>query len=193
MIGTILPEERRNLVGSLATRKCKTFNITNSKVAKRLAFTAVTLSSPPTDLVLAQNLAAELLRVVGSEGADPVDKSETFPIINKSTDAVIASTVLQSIEPTIIDMDWVTTRLKSYHMAVQKGVSLNQIDRAVPELALEERLYSRAEGIVKALSHFVSMNLKGMKGATNCYCTCISCWVSNHQTPLMQILKQSFC
>ncbi|KAL0457426.1 UNVERIFIED_CONTAM: Fanconi anemia group I protein [Sesamum latifolium] len=160
MIGNKLPEERRNLVGSWVTRICQSSHVSNSKVAKSLVFAAVTLSSPPADLDVAQNMAAELLQVVGSEDTDPLDTSETFPVINKSTDAAIASTILQSVESTVVHMDWITIRLKTYYMATQKGVSFNQIREVAPELAMEEMLYSRAEAVVKVLSYFVAMNLK---------------------------------
>ncbi|KAG8369921.1 hypothetical protein BUALT_Bualt14G0063600 [Buddleja alternifolia] len=160
MIGNKLPEERRNLVGIWSTRICKSHHVTNSKVAKSLVFIAVSLSSPPSDLVIAQNMAEGLLKVVGSEGTDALDVSETFPVINKSTDAAIASTILQLVESNILDMDWITIRLKTYYMATQKGISFNQIGKMTPELAVEELLYSRAEAVVKVLSFFVAMNLK---------------------------------
>ncbi|KAL8484955.1 hypothetical protein ACS0TY_027311 [Phlomoides rotata] len=160
MIGKKLPEERRNLVGFWATQICKSCDVSNSKVAKCLVFVAVTLSSPPTDLVIAQSMAEELLQVVGSEKVGPLDISETFHVINKSTRASIASTILQLIESFIVDMEWITVRLKTYHTATQKGVSSNQTGRVAPELAVEEILYSRAEAIVKVLSHFFAMNLK---------------------------------
>ncbi|XP_051128385.1 uncharacterized protein LOC127249554 [Andrographis paniculata] len=160
MIGNKLPEERRNLIGSWIVRLCKRIHISNSKVAKILVFIAATLSTPPEDLFITKSIAAELLKVVGSENASPVDTSEIFPIINKSTDAAIASTLLQSLEPSIVDMDWIVARLKTYYMASQKGVSFDQIDKASPELQLEEILFSRAEAVVKVLSDFISMNLK---------------------------------
>ncbi|KAL0388809.1 UNVERIFIED_CONTAM: Fanconi anemia group I protein [Sesamum radiatum] len=149
MIGNKLPEERRNLVGSCVTRICKSSHVSNSKVAKSLVLAAVTLSSPPADLDVAQNMAAELLRVVGSEDTDLLDISETFPVINKLTDAAIVSTILQSVESIVIDMDWITIRLKTHYMAIQKGVSFNQMRKLAPELAMEEMLYSRAEAVVK--------------------------------------------
>ncbi|KAL0348653.1 UNVERIFIED_CONTAM: Fanconi anemia group I protein [Sesamum angustifolium] len=136
MIGNKLPEERRNLVGSWVTRICKSSHVSNSKVAKSLVLAAVTLSSPPADLDVAQNMAAELLRVVGSEDTDPLDISETFPVINKLTDAAIVSTILQKV------------------------FLFNQMRKVAPELAMEEMLYSRAEAVVKVLSYIVAMNLK---------------------------------
>lgn len=166
MIGQKLPVERRNLVGFWATQICKSSDLSNSKVAKYLVFLALTLTSPPTDLVIAQSMAKELLGVVGSENVGPLNTSEIFPLINKSTAASIASTILQLIESSIVDMEWITIRLKTYYTATQKGISSNQTDRVAPELAVEEMLYSRAEAIVKVLSHFVAMNLKGMESAT---------------------------
>lgn len=56
-------------------------------------------------------------------------------------------------------------RLKAYYTSTQKGASFNQSDKVAAELTLEEILYSRAEAIVKVLSYFVSMNLKGMEVA----------------------------
>lgn len=161
MIGKKLPNERRNLLGSWATELCRKSEVSNSKVAKCLVFIAITLSSPPADLVIAENLTAELVKVVGSEGNDPVDASETFPIISKITSSAISTTILQSIESSVADMEWITTRLKTCYTATQKGISLNQTGEEAPELAVEEVLYSRAEAVVKVLSHFVAMNLKG--------------------------------
>ncbi|KAH6769676.1 hypothetical protein C2S52_014479 [Perilla frutescens var. hirtella] len=162
MIGKKLPEERRNLVGSWATQLCRRSHVSkNSKISKCLVSVAVTLSSPPEDLVIAENMAAELLQVVGSEGTDPpVNISESFPVISKSTSAAISTTILQSVESSIADMDWITIRLKTYYTATQKGISLNQTGKMAPELAVEEILYSRAEAVVKVLSHFAAMNLK---------------------------------
>lgn len=161
MIGKKLPEERRNLVGSLATQLCRRSDVSNSKVAKSLVFIAVTLTSPPVDMVIAENMAAELVQVLGSEDTDPVDESETFPIIRKSTSAAISTTILQSVDSSIADMDWIAMRLKTCYMATQKGISFNQTGKEAPELAVEEVFYSRAEAVVKVLSHFVAMNLKG--------------------------------
>lgn len=165
MIGNTLPEERRNVVGSWVTQICKSRRVRNSKVARCLVFTAISLSSPPSDLLVAQNMASELLKVVGSECNDPLDISGTFPLINKSTGAAIASTILQSLESTITEIDWIVIRLKAYYTSTQKGAFFNQSDKVAAELTLEEILYSRAEAIVKVLSYFVSMNLKGMEVA----------------------------
>ncbi|KAL7144432.1 hypothetical protein ABFS83_07G012200 [Erythranthe nasuta] len=161
MIGNTLPEERRNILGSWTMKVVKTSHISNSKVAKCLVLTAVNLTSPPSDFIIAENMAAELLTVVGSEGpTEPLDMSEKFPVINKSTCAAIASTILQSVESTILDFDSIMTRLKTHYVATQKGASFNRSGETATELAVEEILYSRAEAVVEVLSHFVAMNLK---------------------------------
>ncbi|EYU43968.1 hypothetical protein MIMGU_mgv1a020892mg [Erythranthe guttata] len=164
MIGNTLPEERRNILGSWTMKIVKTSHISNSKVAKCLVLTAVNLTSPPSDFIIAENMSAELLTVVGSEGptgpTEPLDMSQKFPVINKSTCAAIASTILQSVESTILDIDSIMTRLKTYYVATQKSASFNRSGETATELAVEEILYSRAEAVVEVLSHFVAMNLK---------------------------------
>ncbi|KAL7104911.1 hypothetical protein ACP275_07G012100 [Erythranthe tilingii] len=161
MIGNTLPEERRNILGSWTMKIVKTSHISNSKVAKCLVLTAVNLTSPPSDFIIAENMAAELLTVVGSEGpTEPSDTSEKFPVINKSTCAAIASTILQSVESTILDFDSIMARLKTHYVATQKGASFNRGGETATELAVEEILYSRTEAVVEVLSHFVAMNLK---------------------------------
>ncbi|KAL2470368.1 hypothetical protein Adt_38504 [Abeliophyllum distichum] len=160
MIGNKLPEERKNLVAMWAIRICKNSDVTNSKVAKSLVSLAVSLSSPPNDLLVAQEMAAELSKVTGSDNSEPLEKSETFLVINKSTDDAIASTLLQSVESTIVDMDWIITRLNTYYTATRKGIPLHQTGMFASGSVLEETLYSKAEALVKVLSFFVAMNLK---------------------------------
>ncbi|KAL2459280.1 hypothetical protein Fot_54969 [Forsythia ovata] len=160
MIGNKLPEERKNLVAMWAIRICKNSDVSNSKVAKSLVSLAVSLSSPPNDLLVAQEMAAELSKVTGSDNSDPLEKSETFLVINKSTDDAIASTLLQSVESTIVDMDWIITRLNTYYTATRKGIPLHQTGMFASGSVLEETLYSKAEALVKVLSFFVAMNLK---------------------------------
>lgn len=164
MIGNKLPTERRNLIGIWVTKICKSYRVSNSKLAKCLASVALTSSSASTNLAIAQNMASELLHVVGSDETDPLEISETFPIINKSTDAAIASTLMQFVESTINDLDWITTRLKAHYTA-QKSSSLNQKSDVVSVSAIEELVYSRSEDVVNVLSHFAAMNLKGKQVA----------------------------
>ncbi|KAA8548947.1 hypothetical protein F0562_000631 [Nyssa sinensis] len=160
MIGNKLPYERRNFLGAWAVRLCKSSDVANSKVAKNVVMIAICLSSP-NDLVVAQDMAAEVLKVMGSvRSSSKLEMSETYPVINHSSNTAIASSILQLLESVFIDMDWVTMKLKTYSAVAQKGISLDQNGELAPGLALEETLYSRAEAVVKVLSSFVVMNLK---------------------------------
>ncbi|KAK3017972.1 hypothetical protein RJ639_002729 [Escallonia herrerae] len=105
-------------------------------------------------------MAKELLKVVGSEMINPLEKSEIYPVISHSTKYVVASSILTLIESVIVDMDWVTMKLKTYSTATQKGIMLDQNEEHAPGFQLEETLYSTAEAVVKVLSSFVVMNLK---------------------------------
>ncbi|XP_059632748.1 uncharacterized protein LOC132275304 [Cornus florida] len=159
LIGNNLHCERRNFLGAWAARICKGSQISNSKFAKNVVTIAVCLSSPPNDLVVAQDIAKELLKVMGSESSSSLETSETYPIINHSTVTPVASSILQLIESVFIDIDWAIMKLKSYSVS-EKGMSLSQSREVAPGLALEEVLYSRTEAVVKVLSSFVLMHLK---------------------------------
>lgn len=160
-MGNNLPKERRSSLGAWALHICKSSDIANSKIARSVFYLVLSLSPPPNDLVIAQDMATELLKVMGSEGSTPLTKSETYPLINHSTKLVIASSMLQMIESFVVDMDWFTAKLKTYSAATRKGILLGQNGEQAPGLALEETLQSRAEAVVKVLSSFFLMNLKG--------------------------------
>ncbi|KAJ4968206.1 hypothetical protein NE237_014907 [Protea cynaroides] len=160
MIGNQLPYKLRNYQGAWAIRICKSNTIMNSKTAKSVVALAICLSSPPYDLIVAQDMTAELLKVIGSGESDPVEKSETYPIINHSTGNTIASSILQLIESVIIDLDWAVRKLKASSAITQRGSCLDQYGEKAPGLILEEALYSRSEALVNLLSFFVVMNLK---------------------------------
>nr|GMD31566.1 Fanconi anemia group I protein [Ipomoea batatas] len=162
LIGSKLGEEGRDVVGNLARCICKTRNVTNPKVAKSVINLALSLSSPPNDLIIAQDMAAEVLKVVGKEDCDPEETSDTYSIINKSTSAAIASTILQFLESSIGDIEWMSSmKLKASSCSYHKGPSCShQRCEKASELVMEESLYSRAEGFVKVAAFFVLMNLK---------------------------------
>lgn len=162
MICKQIAAQQRSLVGGWILNICKTSNVQNPKVARHLVSLAGSSTIPPNDLTVGQELASELLKFEGSETSGELDISETFKIVNKSTCAAIASAILQLIESNIAGMDWIIMKLKSYSTVTQKGISFNQNCKVAPGLALEEALYSRAEAIVKVLSSFVLMDLKGM-------------------------------
>lgn len=161
MIGNQMPPERRNLMGTWMLRICKSSDFQNPKLARSLVYLVVSLSLPPNDLTVSQDMASELLKVIGTETSKPLDVSGTYPFINKTNSAAIASSILQPVESNIIDMDWIIIKLKTYSTAAQKGISFDSNGKAGPGLALEGTLYSRMEAVVKILSYFVVMNLKG--------------------------------
>jgi Fanconi anemia group I protein len=162
MVGDKLPCKWRNIHGAWAVRVCKSNGITNSKVVKSIVVLAISLSSPPNDLILAQDMAVELLKVTGSEMDDPIEKSESYPLINHSTSAAISSCILQLIEAMLVDMDWATKKLKNLSWINQTSAHLNENGENSPGLAFEENLYSMAEEVMKVLSFFVLMTIKGM-------------------------------
>ncbi|KAK1380281.1 Fanconi anemia group I protein [Heracleum sosnowskyi] len=159
-IGTKLSGERRRSVGDWALHICKSCDVKNSKIAKSVLNLVFLLSPSPNDLVVAEDVAKELLKLMGSDTSSPLTKSETYPLIQHSTETVVASSVLHMIELIVVDMDWFATKLKSYLAANQKGIMLDENDRQAPALALEEIFYMTAEAIVKVLSPFLSMSLK---------------------------------
>ncbi|KAF5452322.1 hypothetical protein F2P56_027331 [Juglans regia] len=160
MIGKKLPCKWKNIHGAWAIGVCKSGGIRNSKVAKTVVMLAISLSSPPNDLILAQDMAAELLKVAGSEMVDPIEMSESYPLINHSTSSAISSCVLQLIEAILVDMDWATKKLRTFALVTQKNTHPNENGEHASGLTFEENIYSRAEEVMKVLSFFVLMTIK---------------------------------
>lgn len=167
MVGDKLPCKWRSIHGAWAVRVCKSNGITNSKVVKSIVMLAISLSSPPNNLILAQEMAVELLKVTGSEMVDPIEKSESYPLINHSTSAAISSCIQQLIEAMLVDMDWATKKLKNLSWVNQTSAHLNENGENSPGLAFEENLYSMAEEVMKVLSFFVLMTIKGMHAVSS--------------------------
>ncbi|KAJ8528816.1 hypothetical protein K7X08_030460 [Anisodus acutangulus] len=84
-------------------------------------------------------------------------------IRNRSTSAPLASLILQLAESVILDTEWVIMKLKIYSVANTRAVLVNQNGEKDTRLALEKIVYSRVEAVVKVLSSFVMMDLKGVK------------------------------
>lgn len=160
-IGGKLPCQLRNSHGAWAISVCKNNEIKNSKVGKSVVTLATCLSSPPNDLAISQDMAKELLQVIGSEGDIPEEVSEVYPLINHQTSAGINSCIVHIVEAVVVEMDWAIKKLKTFSLVSQKGIHLNQNSEHFHELAFEENLYARAEAVVKVLSCFVSMSLNG--------------------------------
>ncbi|XP_010259501.1 PREDICTED: Fanconi anemia group I protein homolog [Nelumbo nucifera] len=159
MIGKKLPCKLRDYHAAWAISICKSNTIVHSGAAKALFTLAICLNSPPNDFILAQEMASELLKVMGSEECDPVETSDAYPIINHSTRTTIASLLLQLIDSTIADLDCAVMKLKALYDRTQGSTCLVQQGQKAPGLILEEAIYSRSEALVNLFSCFVAMNL----------------------------------
>lgn len=165
MIGNKLPCKLRDSLGGWAVCICSSSEAANAKAARSILALPVYLRSPPNDLVVAQDMASELLTVFGSEERDPVEKSESYPIINHSTKPAIASLLLQFIESIIADLDWAISKSKALSATSHEITDIGNSDdhgAKAPGLVLEEALYSRSEALVNLFSSFAEMSLKGI-------------------------------
>ncbi|MQM05472.1 hypothetical protein Taro_038280 [Colocasia esculenta] len=163
IFGNKLPCKSRDSHGLWAVNLCRCTVVKNPRSACSIATVAVHLRLPPNDLIIAQEMALELLNVLGSEDKDPVEKSEAYPIINQLTGSTIASTFLQLAESVISDLDWTVSKLKASSISNHQNSDSSQghlLGEKTPSLLLEEALYSRSEALVYMLSHFAKMNLK---------------------------------
>ncbi|VFQ70471.1 unnamed protein product [Cuscuta campestris] len=156
----LLPEERRDFVGNWARGICKRRNVSNPRVAKSFANLALSLSSASNDMIIAQDMAKELLNVVGKEDSVPQETSSAYSIINKSTSTHIASIILQFLDSAISDIEWISIKLKERPCSYKRDCSSQQFGEKTLELVMEETLYSRAGAVVKVASFFVLMNLQ---------------------------------
>ncbi|WCJ23472.1 Fanconi anemia group I protein [Euphorbia peplus] len=166
IIGDKLPCKWRNSNGSWCIHACKTNDIKDPKAARSIIELAISLTSAPDDLVVARYMAKELLDVIGYAETDedgnrkkPLEMSELYPIINKSTSTAISSCILKLVEEVIVDTDWSIKKLKTSFLAEQKNICFSQNGEHAFGLAAEDNLYLRTEAVVKVLSSFVLMNL----------------------------------
>ena len=156
-----MPRKQRNSHGAWSIHVCKSNVIKNSKAARSVVALAISLSSPPSDLIVAQDMAKELLKVTGSETSDTAEVSESYSIINQSTSTSIISCIQKLIEAIIVDMDWAIKKLNIFTLVSQRSIHFSRNEEHVTGLEYENNLCSRAEAVVKVLSCFDSMNLKG--------------------------------
>ncbi|KAJ0034471.1 hypothetical protein Pint_24485 [Pistacia integerrima] len=157
MIGNKLPCKWKNSHGAWAMDLCKS---PSNNVAKSVVKLAVCLSSPPNDLLVAQSISEELLKVTKLVTDDSLEVSEVYPLVNQSTSTNITSSILQLIEAVIVDLDWAVKELKKFCLIVQKSIHINRNGEHPPGLTFEENLYMRAEAVVKVFSSFALMSLK---------------------------------
>ncbi|KAK8573012.1 hypothetical protein V6N12_029051 [Hibiscus sabdariffa] len=159
MIGHKLPSKWTNPHGAWAIHMCKTNDTTNSGIAKSMVRLAINLSSPPTDMLVAQDMLMELLKFIGSNNSNSSQVSE-YLVINQSTAGAIASCLLQITDTDIIDMDWSTKKLKTASQVAHKTIHQKQNGECYSGFAFEENVYSRVKAVVELLSSFVLMSLK---------------------------------
>lgn len=162
MLGSKLPSDTRDYNGAWVVQRCRESALENPKAAKSLVALAVYLSSPPNDLVAAQGIASELLIVTGSENSNPVENSETYPIINRTTGNAVASSLLNLIESVVVDLTWCITKQKALFVNARRsfGADQHSHEESSHVLVMEEALYTRSEALVNLLSFFAKMSLK---------------------------------
>ncbi|KAJ4843074.1 hypothetical protein Tsubulata_042019 [Turnera subulata] len=160
MVGKKLPCKFRRSHGVWSVDICRSVGIRNPKVARSVVALAICLSSPPDDLIVAQDMAKDLLKFTGSEGNGAEEVSHSYTVINQKTVAVINACILQLVEGVIADMDWAIKKLKVLSLVTQNSILLIEDEEHPYGLQIENNLYLRAEGVVKILSSFVLMNLK---------------------------------
>lgn len=158
MLGNNLPDKFKQRHGSWAHQLCRICETSNTTVAKSILKLAISFTTSPGDLCIAVEVAKELQNVIGLDNSDTLQVSESYMIINQSTNPAVISCLLQSIDSAIVDMDWAT---KNLYVVSQKNIHLNHDAESTFGLALEEALYSMAESVVRILSSFVLLNLKG--------------------------------
>ncbi|XP_010558807.1 PREDICTED: Fanconi anemia group I protein [Tarenaya hassleriana] len=160
MLGKSLPGKFRDRHGSWTTQICRSCETTNTSVAKSVVKLAISLTTSPYDLSIAEEMAKELQNIIGLEETESLQVSESFPIINQSTSATVTSCILQSIESAIVHMDWATKKLKTFSVVTQNNINFGSDGEHISGLGFEEALYSLAESVVRVLSCFVLMSLK---------------------------------
>lgn len=115
-------------------------------------------------MVFLQEISSELLKVMGSEEKDPLETSETFPIINHSTKNALSTFLIQVFESSLIELDWTLLKIKAILTVSNESASFGKSQQSGERpngLELEEALFSRSQSIVHLLSSFAEMNLTG--------------------------------
>nr|XP_029120442.1 Fanconi anemia group I protein [Elaeis guineensis] len=158
-----LPNQQRTYHGTWAAAICRSSSIENPNAARSVAGLVIYLMPAPNDLIVAHDMASELLKVVGSEDKDPEEISETFPIINHSTKNAIASMLIRVVESCMVELDWSISKLRAMSIVNLEFIGLrkkHQFGERLPGLKLEEALHSRSEALAYLLSCFLELNLK---------------------------------
>ncbi|KAJ4764510.1 Fanconi anemia group I protein [Rhynchospora pubera] len=171
IIGKSLPAEQRSSLSSWVIELYKTKKIENANSVCTMATIAINLIPAPKDVMFAKDVAAELLLVFGSESDDPIPASERFSFVNCTTKDAIAGVLLGGVESSIIEFDWIASRLKemiglnSGSTAFDEKGSRHIGGTMVSRIEVEDALYSRLISVVHLLSYFAEMNLSDSQSA----------------------------
>lgn len=168
MIASKLPCDMRNSLGSWAIQICKTMDITNSKVARRIVLLAICLSSSSEDMAVVKDFATELSKVSGLEIDDAPRMSQDFAIINKSTSTAVASCLLQFVEVVVGELDWAVKKLKPLSLSTYQACFNLKGDCGHVIVGFEESIYRRSQELVIVVSSFVLMSLRGETISDQC-------------------------
>ncbi|CAL9779125.1 unnamed protein product [Musa acuminata subsp. burmannicoides] len=163
IVGNKLPPAQRNSHGNWAVSVCQSKKVENSSAAQNVLLLAIHLLPAPTDLIVACDMASELLKVMGSEDKDPEHRSVKYPVINQSTRNAIATIILRVAESCIVDLEWAVSKVKAISACNHAQPDLRKNLQFAENLHgpyMQEVLYSRSESLVYLLSSFVEMKLK---------------------------------
>nr|CAD1833283.1 unnamed protein product [Ananas comosus var. bracteatus] len=161
-IGRKLPPKQRNSHGIWASRICRNKAVEHPSAARGLVALAFYLLPSPNDMVFLQEISSELRKVMGSEDKEPLETSDTFPIINHSTKNALSTFLIQVFESSLIELDWTLLKIKAILTVSNESTSLGKSQQSGERpngLELEEALFTRSELIVHLLSSFAEMNL----------------------------------
>lgn len=150
--------------GSWAESNCKSLKVTYNGAAKALLRICMCLIPPPDDLILAQTLSQELLKVIGTDEQEPIEISGMFHTINTSTKNCIAGLLLQHLETVLTDAEWLIAKLKLYPSTKISDLFVDVLPQPhfeASRLESEIALHKRLESIVVVLANFVQMSSSG--------------------------------
>lgn len=168
IIGKRLPGEQRSSLSSWVVEQCKTQKIENPNLGRVIITLAINLIPAPKDIMFAKDIATELLSVFGSESDDPIPASERYSFVNCSTKDAIAGVLIGGVESSILEFDWILSRLKemiglnSGSTISDKRGSWHSGGTMVSRIEVEDALYLRLISVVHLLSSFAEMNLSGI-------------------------------
>ncbi|PKA62238.1 hypothetical protein AXF42_Ash016030 [Apostasia shenzhenica] len=162
IIWRVMPFEQKNHYAVWIMNVWKNKNIVNAYTAGSVVALVLHIMPATNDLIVAQEIAAELLQVMGSEEKDPIEISEKFPFVNHSTKNAVAVALIRMMETSLVDVDWSVLKLKAAYNISHEFVDSrgHQFSERLPSLLLEDAIYLRSEELANLMSFFAKMNLK---------------------------------